>query len=288
MAQNRYLPYGYKIESGKTVIEPQEAETIRRIYSQYAEGLSYKKIAELLTESGVRYMPDKPQWNKNMVARILQNQSYLGTGKYPAILKASLQQAAEQMAKTYTHTESSDIKILKPLLICGICGEQVRRRLKTSGEERWYCPSDVKHIGVALTDETLLSGIEKLQNHLEENRHLVRTQHDTDNQIDIGVIRTQNGIDLALSHQGADFKEIQQTIMELVAQKYALIQDTHGDGKELKAKIAQLAENRLDSKLMQEILSQIQITHIKVTALVLKNGQIIPLATAEKGEPQHE
>jgi hypothetical protein len=288
MTQNRYLPYGYKIESGKTVIEPQEAEIIRRIYQQYAEGLSYKKIAELLTQSGVRYMPDKPQWNKNMVSRILQNQSYLGTVKYPALLKASLQQAAEQMAKPYTHTESSDIKMLKPLLICGICGTQIRRRLKTSGEERWYCPSDVRHIGVALTDETLLSGVEKLQNHLAENRHLVRTQRDIDNQINIGVIRTQNEIDLALSQQGSDHARIQQTIMELATQKYTLIQDTHGDGKELKTKIAQLPDSRLDSKLMQEILSQIQIKNIKATAFVLKNGQIIPLPTAEKGEPQHE
>ena len=288
MAQNRYLPYGYKIESGKTVIELQEAEIIRRIYQQYAEGLSYKKIAELLTQSGVRYMPDKPQWNKNMVARILQNQSYLGTGKYPAIIENSLSHAAQQMAKPYTHTESSDIKILKPLLICGICGEQVRRRLKTSGEERWYCPSDTKHIGIALTDETLLASVEKLQNHLAGNQHLVRTQRGTDNQINIGVIRVQNEIDHALSQQEIDHAGIQQTIMELAAQKYLLIQDTHVDGKELKTKIAQLAGSRLDSKLMQEILSQIQITYIRSTALVLKNGQIIPLPTAEKGEPQHE
>lgn len=46
MAKNRHIPYGYKIESGKTVVEQQEAEIIRKIYRQYAEGLSYKKIAE--------------------------------------------------------------------------------------------------------------------------------------------------------------------------------------------------------------------------------------------------
>lgn len=44
MAQNRYLPYGYKIEHGKTDIEPQEAKVIRSIYKQYVSGLSYLKL----------------------------------------------------------------------------------------------------------------------------------------------------------------------------------------------------------------------------------------------------
>jgi len=219
MAQNRYLPYGYKIEKGKMAIELQEAKTIRKIYSQYAQGLSYQKIAEQLTESGVRYMPDKPQWNKNMVARILQNQSYLGTEKHPAIIENSLSHAVQQKVRPYKHTQSSDIKVLKPICFCGICGRQARRRLKTSGEERWYCPSDIQHIGIGLNDESLLSGVEKLQNYLVKNPHLIKIQRDTAKQIDIGVVRTQNRIDLALNQPGADLAEIQQSIMELAAQK---------------------------------------------------------------------
>lgn len=288
MAQNRYLPYGYKIEKGKMTIEPQEAETIRKIYSLYAQGLSYQKIAEQLTESGVRYMLDKPQWNKNMVARILQNQSYLGTEKHPAIIENTLSHAARQMVRPYKHTESSDIKVLKPICFCGICGTQVRRRLKTSGEERWYCPSDIKHIGIVLNDELLLSGVEKLQNYLVKNHHLIKIQRDTANQIDIGVVRAQNQIDLALTQPGADHAEIQQNIMALAAQKYGLLPDTHCDGKELKAKISQLSDMRLDSSLLKEITAQIRITHTSVTALVLKNGQTIPLPTAEKGVSHHE
>lgn len=288
MAQNRYLPYGYKIENGKTIIEPQEAEIIRNIYSRYAVGLSYKKIAEQLTEAGMRYMPDKPQWNKNMIARILQNQKYLGTEKYPEIIENSLSHGAQQMAKPYTHTEPVDIKVLKPLLTCSICGAQVKRRLKTSGEERWYCSDNGKHIAVAMTDETLLAGIEKLQNYLAANRQLVIAQQDTEKQIDIGVVRMQNQIDLALNQPVPDLTEIQQSIMALAAGRYALLQEDFSDGKELQAKIAQLSAIRLDSKKLKEITSQIQLAHTTATALVLKNGQTIPLPTAEKGAPDHE
>ena len=283
MAKNRHIPYGYKIANGKTVVEGQEAETIRKIYSQYAEGLSYKKIAELLTESGIRYMPDKPEWNKNMVARILKNQNYLGTAKYPAILEKGLQKAAKQMAKPYTHTESPDIKMLKPLLFCGVCGEQIRRRLKTSGEERWYCPSDVKHIAVTLTDGAILEETEKLQGYLAENESTIRIRKNTDNQIDIGIIRMQNEIDHALSRTEVNTTELQKTIMELASRKYAFIQDAN-EGEELKEKIAQLSNSPLDCELIRETITQIQLEHINFIAVILNNGQKIPLQDAEKGE----
>lgn len=283
MAQNRYLPYGYKIENGKTTIEPLEAETIRSIYSWYAEGLSYKKIAEQLTESGVRYMPIKPAWNKNMVARILQNQRYLGSEKYPAIIENSLSHAVRQMAKPYTHTESVDIKTLKPLLFCGICGAPLGRRIRKAGAERWYCPSDSRHIAVTVTDRALLAEIEKLQNYLAANRHLVMAWQDTEKQIDISMVQMQNQIDLALNRPGADLAEIQQSIMGLASQRYAFLKDSSCNWKPLQAKIAQLSGTCLDSSLLKKIISQIQITHIAATALVLKNGQTMPLPTAEKG-----
>lgn len=288
MAQNRYLPYGYKIDGGKTVTEPQEASIIRRIYRQYAEGLSYKKIAEQLTESGARYMPDKPQWNKNMVARILQNQSYLGTGKYPAIIENNLSHAAQQMAKPYTHTESADIKRLKPLLVCGVCGAQVKRRLKTSGEERWYCPNDTGHISVEMNDELLLSEVKALQASLAENPHLAKAHKDTREQINLGVVRMQNQIDLALNEPTPNLAEIQQIITALATQKYTLMDDIFQDETQLQEKTAQLANSSLDSSLLKEITAQIKLTHTAATALVLKNGQTIPRPTAEKGAPNHE
>lgn len=68
MAQNRYLPFGYWIANGAITAQPEEADTVRGVYRRYAEGVSYKQIAAELTTSGIPYMPDKPVWNKNMVA----------------------------------------------------------------------------------------------------------------------------------------------------------------------------------------------------------------------------
>lgn len=285
MAKNRYLPYGYKIENGKTTLEPQEAEIIRRVYREYAEGLSYKKIAEQLTAEGICYLPEKSVWNKNRVARILQDERYNGSEKYPAILEAGQRQAAKTMQKPYTHTESAEIKTLKPLLVCSVCGKQIQRRLKTSGEERWFCPSDVKHIGTALTDDILLESIESLQNHLTKNPELAAAPPKEDIRIDLGVMRLQNEIDHALSRQEPDLPQIRQSILTLASQKYTFTEDAEDAGT---FSLPKLNPGGLDIQGLKDITEQITVTYTSVTALVLKNGQIIQPPAAEKGAQSHE
>jgi len=66
---NRKQPFGYKIELGEIVPQPQEAETVRSIYLQYLAGASFKQLAEQLQTEEVPFDVGKP-WNKTMVARI--------------------------------------------------------------------------------------------------------------------------------------------------------------------------------------------------------------------------
>ena len=42
---NRKQPFGYKMEFGEIVPQPQEAETVRSIYLQYLAGASFKQLA---------------------------------------------------------------------------------------------------------------------------------------------------------------------------------------------------------------------------------------------------
>lgn len=275
MAKNRIRPYGYKIEGGQTAIEPQEAESIRRIYRQYAAGLSYKAIAEELTADGIRYMPEKPAWNKNMVARILQNESYLGTDKYPAIIETAEYHSAQQSMKPYTHTESQDIKNLKPLLFCGICGEPVKRRLKTAGGERWYCPADTNHISVAVTDETLLQGIGKLGQLLAEQPRMAKQVTSANNQVSLETARMQNEIDSELCGENMDYTAVQEKIICLAGQKYALCHDKGEDGTDIVHQLTALKGHPPTGELLKAITQQIKVEHTQVTALVLKNGKII-------------
>ena len=53
MDKVRTIPYGYTVRNGKTIIEPNEARCIRKIFSDYINGASLKDIADDLTESQI-------------------------------------------------------------------------------------------------------------------------------------------------------------------------------------------------------------------------------------------
>ena len=284
MTQNRTLPYGYKIEDGRVTTNDAETEVICRIYRSYAEGLSYKAIAESLTAAGIRYMPEKPAWNKNMVARILQNQNYLGRGKYPKIVEEALCQAVKLSQKPYTHTEPTDIKAIKPLLVCEVCGSHIRRRVKKNGEERWYCEEGRKHISLTVTDETLMESIEILWRELIENLRFADAGDEAgeDHPISLETIRLKNEIDQMLKVEAIKEEEIKAKILELAAQRYAAYDTTWHNNQQLIHRLRQ-APQEFNIKLILEITSEIKISYCKAEALVLKNGKVI-----EKGAYDHE
>ena len=94
----RKQPFGYKMEFGEIVPQPQEAETVRSIYLQYLAGASFKQLAEQLQTEDVPYDEDK-SWNKNMVARILEDDRYIGEKEFPALIPTEQFHAAQERRK---------------------------------------------------------------------------------------------------------------------------------------------------------------------------------------------
>lgn len=274
MAQNRTVPYGYKIENGRLTTEPQEEKMVVQIFDRYANGESYLKIAQWLTASKIRYMPEKPQWNKNMVARILQNKNYLGNEKYPAILHDGFPQSAEEQSKPYTNSMNKDIKILKPYLVCGECGEKLSRRLKATGEERWYCPNDTDHISLKVSDESLIQNTIELQQKLLLSVKFNKPSKSDDKTLNLELIKLKNQIDLAMNEPTPNLEEIKESIMKLASEKYSILENI-GEDSYLSHTIEGLSDAELNSKLLTAITMNIMVSRTKATELVLTNGQKI-------------
>ncbi len=70
---------GYeKGEDGNPKIVLEEAETVRLIYSLFLDGLTYRKIAETLSERGLKNAKGSTEWTHSNIASILQNEKYTG------------------------------------------------------------------------------------------------------------------------------------------------------------------------------------------------------------------
>lgn len=70
---------GYdKDENGDLVINPEQAETVKRIYREYLEGASCQQIARGLERDGIRTARGNTRWHDSSIRLILENEKYMG------------------------------------------------------------------------------------------------------------------------------------------------------------------------------------------------------------------
>lgn len=74
---NRFLGYT-KDEEGNLVIDPVEAEVVKRIYCEYLEGASLAQIGKSLEVDGILTAAGKAKWRPETLKKILQNEKYIG------------------------------------------------------------------------------------------------------------------------------------------------------------------------------------------------------------------
>lgn len=79
---NRFLGYT-KDEEGNLVIDPEQAEVVKRIYREYLEGYSMDKIAAGLEADGILTGAGNPRWHTSTINKILRNEKYIGDALLP-------------------------------------------------------------------------------------------------------------------------------------------------------------------------------------------------------------
>lgn len=75
------LPHGYVIKDGEISIQEEEAEIIKSIFKDYADGYTIYKIAKQLNKAG-KYTRKGKQWSRSKVRYVLQNETYTGINTY--------------------------------------------------------------------------------------------------------------------------------------------------------------------------------------------------------------
>ena len=74
---NRFLGYT-KDANGNLIIDPEQAEVVKRIYREYLEGFSMDKIAARLERDGIFTGAGKTRWHTSTINKILRNEKYIG------------------------------------------------------------------------------------------------------------------------------------------------------------------------------------------------------------------
>ena len=74
---NCFLGYDKDAE-GRLIINPEQAETVKRIFREYLEGASCQQIARGLEHDGIPTGRGKSRWHDSTIRKILENEKYMG------------------------------------------------------------------------------------------------------------------------------------------------------------------------------------------------------------------
>ena len=162
---------GYRYENGTLIVEPSEAETVNRIFTEYLAGSGMTAIAKRLNADGIptRY---GNTWGKASIKAVLQNYAYTGNlllqksrrvdhltkrdapnngelpqyhvqGCHEAIIPlrsfSAVQKEMRHRADKHTHPGAKRKEYpFSGKLICACCGKHYRRKITATGP-KWIC-----------------------------------------------------------------------------------------------------------------------------------------------------
>ena len=135
-----YIPIGYDYEDGKLIINPYEAEQIRKIFKWYIAGESLISITNKLQAEG--YTNKYGSWSSwSSIRNVIGNETYTGTihfedvtveNAHEAIISKEQFELAQRMhvkrQDKYGMTAFQSKYLLTGLLFCGKCGARYYRR----------------------------------------------------------------------------------------------------------------------------------------------------------------
>lgn len=261
MKKIRYIPYGYTMRNGRTVISSEEAEVIREIFKAYLGGASLKSIAEELTARQIPYTQKTATWDKARIARIINNAKYVGTEEYDPIIDEDMYEAAVSLKtarqRNTCKKENDAIALLRDLVRCDCCGHPMKRQVSTKHRirESWNCTNDECGNRVRISDAQLLETITILINRIILNNHLLQPKPRKRYEPDALVTKIGNEIALELEQDDPNEDLIIQRTVEMAS----LIYDQSSAKLDLAVSIAR--------KLAQTMVTQEEFNQDYFTAL---------------------
>lgn len=242
---NRKQPFGYKITLGEIVIHTEEARVVQQIFKQYLMGESLQRLADTLQEQGVAY-DDGRSWNKNTIARILEDNRYAGEKGYPMLIEPEqLHAVAEKRAQKAAPPQKSELqKALRKL-----CAKSIS--------------ATVEQQVVAL-----LNGMLQTPELIEQP---LRCQS-------YNVSSAQMELDEILEQQPIDEDRAKSLILQIAAEQCEALGNEEYETVRLRRLFT--TAKKMTAELLRSAVAEVEVVQCQVR-LRLKNGQVI-----ERSDPQ--
>ena len=236
---NRKQPFGYKITLGEIVIQAEEASVVQQIFKQYLMGESLQRLADTLQEQGVTY-DDGRSWNKNTIARILEDNRYTGEKGYPKLIEPEqLQAVAEKRTQKAAPPQKTELqKTLRKLC---------RKSISATVERQ----------------------VTALLNSLLQTPALIEQPQRCQSRI---ASSAQTELDEILEQQPIDEERAKSVILKVATEQFEALGDEEYETIRLRRQFTAATEP--SAELLKSTVAEVVVDQRQVR-LRLKNGQII-------------
>ena len=212
------------------------------IFLQYTLGASLKEIAEQMSKTGPAYDEGK-RWNKNMVARILENPKYTGADSYPNLVDKKLFEAVAE-----------------------------KRQTKQRLPERTPAQKALKRVCSKPSTPEIEQQVMHLLSRLAEQPERITQPERTSAPVHTNA---QAELDDILNTQPLDEDAARSLICKLAQEQYDTIGNKEYETERLRRLFAAFeCTAELNAELLQSAVSAVLVTR-QAVRLQLKNGQII-------------
>ncbi len=279
MAKNRKIPFGYMMQNGTITTNPKEVLAVVTIFRSYLNGDSLTTISQSME---VPYN-EGVAWNKNMVKRIIENENYLGTDKYPQLIDEDTFRRANatRVAKaTSLSVITDDLQEIRNRTFCKECGYRMFRKGGNTRSEKWdCCRKECYPLDYRLTDQMLIGAILNVLNSVIANPSLLESSTESSAYTPSGeVIRQQNEIRHMMDAAQLDYDRTKSEILRLAQMQYDCC--TYSEKPQQTELLRSLLVgheqlNSLDIGLLKSCVSRIWVSHFCTIEIELINGTII-------------
>lgn len=252
MKKIRYFPFGYHMVHGKIMILPEESNLLKELFDEYLQGASLQTLANRAEQTGIRFRENAEHWNKNMIARMLDDERYWN-GDYPPIIAEEVGACITSMREQKAAAQSS-IKFIHKRLICCNCGGKLKRMKLKSSRIHWICEKCNIQFRL-ITDNDLLHEVTNKMLLPCRNPEITERNLSPNNSLSIQAARLTNEINQMLDQREVDTNKALSLILECATEKYKTCSIKESDHLTIKLKTL-FQEHSNDEKLDRELFEQ--------------------------------
>lgn len=276
MKKKRYFPFSYCMTEGKIEIVPAEAELVQKIFRLYLEGNSLQQLARMAELSGIRFSENAASWNKNMIARMLDDSRYWSEGQFPAIISLETAESAAAM-RAAKSTEKTPLHFICRKTICGKCGSALIQGRAKAPDMVWICKGCGQQIG-PIHRMLLKQTIEKQFLELYSSPELAVPVQTAAQPLSLKAARMEGEIRQLLNQRQVDAERVLQLIKACAAEKYQGCSIGRFDYRT--ANLLQLLKSRqpietFDVQLFGQVVKKVILAETGTVQFLLYNQKIL-------------